>query len=133
MGYLNELQERSKDELVNELYNNRVSRWADHDSDEDSDQAGEKRIPYIGWFWRSTDFVNKRITIGKCSDFIGVMENNKWDYPERLMTEEEATTFIQMLDDAFAVLTSGGFADELQKEAEKKFTAIWDWFQTLSI
>jgi hypothetical protein len=116
---LEELQNKTKEELVNELYDSRVRGVADYD---DEDVHGHcKRIPYIGWFWRSTDFVNKRVSIGNCGSFIGVMEYNKWGYPKRDMTEQEVDVFIEYLERIF----------KHDSDVEVVSNEMWDWFQTL--
>lgn len=131
--YLEHLKSKSKEELVNDAYNTRIAQWADYENKKDDPRGCGKRIPYIGWFWRTTDFVNKCISIGDSGSFIGVMENNKWDYPERLMTEAEVDIFIGHLENAFAELGKGGLVSELHQKAEEKFREMWDWFQTLTI
>lgn len=123
-GYFATLQASTKDTLVNRLYNSQVAQYADYATGTHPEKGG-KRIPYIGWFWRDTDFVGKQISIGNCGTFIGVMESNKWDYPERLMTEEEVNTFIGYLDKAFAM--------KMNEETEQVFAECWDWFQTLRV
>lgn len=125
MGYMQTLQQCSKDALINELYNTRVAGLAD-----DNDT---KRIPYIGWFWRHTDFVGKHILIGNAGSFIGVMENNKWDYPERMMTEAEVDTFIAFLDRAFEENRQSGLLDEIIRKTAAVLKECWDWFQTLQV
>lgn len=123
-GYLSLLQASTKDALINRLYNAHVAQYADYGTGMHPEKGG-KRIPYIGWFWRDTDFVGKQISIGNCGDFIGVMENNKWGYPERLMTAEECDIFISYLDKAFAA--------KKDEEKEQMFVECWEWFQTLKI
>lgn len=105
MKKLNELKNIKKDELVNMVYNAYVRDWADsNDGDNDNnDCLNDKRIPYIGSFWRDTDFVNKRISIGSAQGYIGVMENNKWGYPERYMTTEEAEKYLDALEKTSAM------------------------------
>lgn len=125
VGYLDTLLNKSKDELINDAFNARVAQWVDRDE--------EKRIPYIGWFWRYPDFLNKRVCIGDCGKFIGVMENNKWGYPSRFMTEQEVDTFISYLDLAFTEMDKGGNVSENEARAEKIFKELWIWFQTLTI
>ncbi len=132
MGYLAALKSRSKEELINNLYNHQVAEWADYDDNQKGKHGYGKRIPYIGWFWRHTDFANKRISIGNCGDFIGVMENNKWDYPEREMTEQEADTFIDYLEQAFAEASKINDSNH-RANAEKVFDELWKWFQTLEV
>jgi len=129
-GYLAYLRTLSKEGLINELYNSRVAEWADFDDEDhppDSDHHG-KRIPYIGWFWRHADFANKQISIGNTGGYIGVMENNKWGYPERLMTAEEFDMFTGYLDRAFA---ENG--QNRKKNVEQIFAELRQWFQTLEI
>lgn len=134
MSYLNELQRKRKDDLVNTIYNNFIRDVADFNVDDDSDVRGfGKRIPYIGWFWRSADFVGKNISIGDCGDLIGVMENNKWNYPERLLTDEEAQTFIDFIDRAHAESRKGGSLGDILKKRDGVLEDLWNWMQTLSI
>lgn len=131
-GYLAQLQAKTKEELINDIYNDRVGSLADFEKGDSADDTTTgKRIPYIGWFWRYTDFAGKRISIGNTGKYIGVMENNKWGYPEREMSEEEATTFIGYLDEAFAVRAPGGEAS--QRNAEKIFAEMRTWFQSLKV
>lgn len=67
-------------------YNDFIRQRADNDGEDHG-----KRIPYIGWFWRHIEFSQPTsIPIGDCGEFIGFMANNKWDYPERCLTEDEA-------------------------------------------
>jgi hypothetical protein len=133
MTYMSSLQAKTKDELVNDAYNAQVASWADY-ADKQEDQHGHgKRIPYLGWFWRNTGFVNKRVSIGDAGGFIGVMENNKWDYPEREMTEQEVDAFMGYLERAFHEAGQGGNVAELHKKADAVFTEMWAWFQTLTI
>lgn len=133
MKYIEELNKKTKEQLINDLYNSRVSDWADY-SDGDKDPHGHgKRIPYIGWYWRNTDFVNKKISIGNGGSFIGIMENNKWGYAERFMTESEVDKFMDYLEEAFAERGKGGLVSELYENAERVILRMWDWFQTLEI
>jgi len=134
-GYLAHLRTLSKEELINELYNKRVAEWADFDDDDnppDSNHRG-KRIPYIGWFWRHADFADRRISIGDTGGYIGVMENNKWGYRERLMTPEEVDTFTGYLDRAFAENSKSGDKAQLRANAERVFAELRQWFQALEV
>lgn len=132
MRYIETLKQRTHDQLVNDLYNMRVSHLSDGNSDEENtiDKHG-KRIPYIGWFWRSTDFIEKDITIGDCGDFVGVMENNKWGYAQRNMTTEEVDTFIEYLECIFAERDKGGDVEKMKADQEVIYNEMWHWFQTL--
>ena len=131
--YLEYLKNKTKEDLVNTLYNARIEQWADYRDGQTDPHGHGKRISYIGWFWRHPDFVNNLVSIGDCGSFIGVMENNKWGYPERLMTPEEVDAFISHLEAAFAELDKGGDLAKTHKRAEEKFAALWEWFQTLTI
>lgn len=124
------LLEASHAELRNVIYNSWVSDFADHNYGE---HKGEVRIPYIGAYWRSTDFVGKHITIGEKKDFIGVMENNTLNFPERPMTEDEVDTFMSYLERAFAAHNAGGDILVTAANADTIFEECYDWFQTLVI
>jgi hypothetical protein len=121
VGLLATLQAKTKDELINDAINAFVEEWAD--------DRIQKRIPYIGAYWRDTDFVGKHITIGKMisdiGEYVGVMENNKWEYPERLMTEQEVDTFVGFIDRAYDATN--------QNEREEAFMALRHWFQSLEV
>jgi len=91
-----------------------------------------KRLPYIGWYWRSVDFAGKRISVGDCGEFIGFMENNKWDYPERLLTAEEADHVIGLLWRAREESGRGGLLSETLAARDAVLIELWDWMQTLT-
>lgn len=133
MTYLQHLLDTDKDQLVNDLYNRAVADLADYESGETDPHGHGKRIPYIGWFWRDCDFVHRCIAIGDSGAFTGVMESNKWGYPERAMTPEEAETFIGYLERAFAARNRGGNVADAHAAAEVIFGELWDWFQTLKV
>lgn len=114
---------------INDRYNERIAELADFEGDDDAYDAATfgKRIPYIGWIWRDVDIAGKRIPIGNTGTLIGVMDSNKWGYPERLMTEEEAATFIGYLDAGLAA-----WATE-REQAEQTFAELRRWFQGLRV
>ena len=117
---LKELLNESVESLANRLFNTSLYEHASYDGDDEDDEHGHgKRVPFIGWFWRSCDFVGKNISIGDCHEFIGVMENNKWGYSERRMTPEEVDIFIDYLE-------RGLYKEDIMNK-------MWDWFQTLKI
>lgn len=120
------LHKRSKDSLINEVYNGYISSHAD-----DLDKPHGKAIPYIGWFWRDCDFVGRQISIGDCGEFIGIMENNKWDYPERYMTECEVKKFIELIERVLAVNHGGG--DDMSFYRNERLDILWKWMQTLKV
>jgi hypothetical protein len=141
--YLSYLLSLSKEQLVNDIYNDEIREYADFaDGDSANDTTTGKRIPYIGWFWRDTDFAERNITIGKAtvesgyaeSGYVGVMEKNKWDYPERQMTPEEAATFIDFLEQARKA-RSAYRVEVAQRQAnfESVCAGMRAWFQTLVV
>lgn len=96
----------SHDQLVahalNTDYNVFLAANADFGKDEVDPRGHGKRIPYIGWYWRDVDFANGRARIGDCGEFTGFMVNNKWDYDERNMTDEEHRHVLALVDLAMA-------------------------------
>jgi len=86
------MNEQELNDAIKEL----CAQWADGDPFELPWEA--KPIPYIGWFWRYVHFDSElwephslgiipRGTSDICTDrldehLVGFMENNKWDYPE---------------------------------------------------
>lgn len=125
---------------INTRYNGFVGDLADFKDDERPQDLsfiysheGGKRIPYVGWYWRSTDFSSKRIAIGNCGDFIGVMENNKWDYPSRYLTESEADQVIAIIDAAMQADGAGGQLSQIMANTRREIEKLWPLFQTFTI
>ncbi len=140
----NKLGEYSKEGLIslliNQRYNDFVSQYSDYKDEEKpqdptaaNGRAGGKRVPYIGWFWRSVDFANKEISLGDCGEFIGIMENNKWGYPERLATEEEASKIISIIEASMRQDEKGGELSELRRKTLTEIEKLSPYLQTLSI
>lgn len=131
-----ELAKYDKDQLIaqiiNRTLNNFVAEYADYEKDEEHPER-DKRVPYIGWYWRDTDFVGRSIYIGNCGEFIGVMENNKWDYPERRLTEEEADKVVQIVEEAYELSRAGGILSDIIANTKSKLDELWDLFQTFKI
>jgi hypothetical protein len=137
--------------IINNRYNDFIRERADYDKDEgpqESDQEngvdqnaiavlagvqGGKRVPYVGWFWRSTNFYDRRIPIGNCGEFVGVMENNKWDYPERYLAEEECDQVIAILDAAMQASSAGGELGQIRRTTMRELERLWPLFQTFKI
>ena len=120
--------------ILDMQYNNFISNFADvKDGQEDHNACG-KRVPYIGWYWRHINFSDlSDIPIGNCGDFIGFMANNKWDYDERNLTEEEAIKVISYIDEAMRINQQGGMLNEIIENTHKKLDELWDYMQTLKI
>lgn len=114
---------------TNKELNDFVFKFANYDNDdEDAHLSTGKRVPYIGWFWRYTDFICGRIRIGNCGKFIGVMENNKWGYSQRLLTPDEADTVLQYVEVAYELHLEGN-----DDAAISKLNELWDVFQTFEL
>jgi hypothetical protein len=131
------LKNESKEYLVDALYNTYIKSLADfptHQADPHDDTDTGKRVPYIGWFWRNVEFTKGQIPIGKTNTgFVGVMESNKWSYPERLMTEDEFKKFVYFIDKSIIELSKGGWGDKLHENMEAVFKELRDWMQTLQV
>jgi len=115
-------------ELANSAANYVLNDWCASVADNDT----EKRLPYIGWYWRSVDFAGRSIPVGDCGDFIGFMENNKWDYPERDLTPDEAEHVIGLLWRARNEAGKGGLVSEANAARDKVLAELWDWMQDLT-
>lgn len=135
-GYLASLQAQSKEWLVDWVYNAWLAELADFAQGDEPEweETHGKRIPYLGWAWCDVDFAERRIPIGKSeSGYVAVMESNKWAYPGRMMTEEEAETFIRFLDTAYVQRQAVNDQGAGKREAERTFAEMRRWFQTLKV
>ncbi len=119
--------------IVNDEYNDFIVSYSSYDKDEGDPHGHGKRVPYIGWYWRSVDFVNGSIPIGDCGEFVGFMENNKWDYPERDLTKEEVAKVIEMLDRAMEENSKGGWADQVDSSTKAVLAELWDYVTSLKV
>ncbi len=122
------LLEESREELARALFNERYNafcrRWADTED-------GEKRIPYMGWFWRDVDFWSRRIPLGFGQSLVAFMEKNKWDHYSRLATVEEVEAIMAALDEAMACSLQGGVVTEAIEATNRALKRLWDWMQEL--
>ena len=128
------IKELSHDELVwliiNESLNDFISNCCD---DEEHAVAWWKAIPYIWWYWRPVDFYNGQARIWDCWDFIGFMQNNKRDYPERELRSEEINHIIWLIRDAKLAKEGGLSIWESHQLKRKHLSKIWEYMQTLKI
>ena len=124
---LSELMGISKDELINIVYNTWISGA--------SDKEDAKRIPYMGWFWRSVDVVGAKIPIGFTTEpgetYVGIMANNKWGYPERMMSASEAEKFIDFIDRAIVASRLGGLLSDILVGRDEILSELFQWVQEL--
>jgi hypothetical protein len=124
--------DRLAEVAANSVLNDWCASVADY-GDHDSDPHGHgKRLPYIGWYWRSVDFARKRITVGDCGDFIGFMENNKWGHPERDLSPDECDHVIDLLWRARREGSRGGNLAEIFAARDEVLTELWGWMQDLT-
>jgi hypothetical protein len=129
-------RERLADYIINRTLNNFVARYADYGDDEDGVvRDHDKRIPYIGWFWRDVDFASREpyIPIGNCGEFIGFMENNKWDYPQRRLTPDEVKQVVDIVCEAHRLNREGGLLSDIEKNTIAKLEELWPVMQTFKI
>ena len=120
--------------ILDGQYNDFVSDRADYAEDEKDEHGHGKRVPYVGWYWRHIEFSTpKAIPIGDCGSFVGFMANNKWDYPERRMTEEEARGAVAIIDAAIEESEKGGESSEIRKKTNEKLDELWAYMQTIKI
>lgn len=126
------LRKAKKEELVALAINTRMNDFCVRHSDDKTVPFG-KRIPYIGWFWRTVDFYHKKISIGKALSLVGFIENNKWDYPERYLTDKEANKVIAMLWSAMEISQRGGNLGETTNAVNVELEKLWNYMQRLKI
>lgn len=124
--------DRLAEVAANTVLNDWCADVADFGDRDDDPEGHGKRLPYIGWYWRSVDFARKRITVGDCGDFIGFMENNKWDHPERDLTPEEVDHVLELLWRARAAAGRGGLLSEAWAARDEVLRELWDWMQGLT-
>ena len=134
MKTLAKLKKLKKAELVNWLYNWWISQTSDaNENDRDyNDCLHGKRVPYMGWSWRHSDFMNKRISLGKTGGYVAVMENNKWGYAGRMMSEEECNIFIDFIDRAIVEKGKGGVLSNILDARNAVLLEMRQWLQTLA-
>lgn len=117
--------------LFNARYNDFCSARCDVDDDKFPHVENGKRIPYMGWFWRSVNFYDRRITIGFRGGYVGFMGNNKWDHDERDLSAPEVDKLMGFLDAAMQESRKGGDLAEIVKNVNGKLDELRAWMQTL--
>lgn len=133
-----------RDDLVHQIVNAKINDFvgalADYDEDEKPQDptiangiGSGKRVPYIGWYWRSVDWCSKQVPIGDCGEFIGFMENNKWDYPERLLTPKEFDEVMKIVIKAIGYGEEGGSVKEIEENKRRELEKLWPLMQTFEV
>ena len=124
------------DDIINRELNDLVSGYADVKEDEVDEFGHGKRVPYIGWFWRSVDFANSSYTIGDCGDFIGFMENKGYapgtirNYHDTLLKFSGMFPLLPLNLEAissFLSLYSGEEHDEYRLAKFRNLRAFYYW------
>lgn len=123
------------EDIINGKLNRLIGQYADYGEDEEGRLERDKRVPYIGWYWRSVDFASDEpyIPIGHCGEFIGFMENNKWDYPERKMSPVQVEQVRTIVCDAYDLSREGGILSDIIKNTKDKLAELWPLLQTFEI
>jgi len=130
----NAISELSHDELVWLVINENINDFiSDHCDSDKHAVSWWKAIPYIWRYWRSVDLYNKKISIWDCGRFIWFMENNKWDYPERELNDDEVEKLLSIIRDAKIASEKWWLLSDINKEKREYLSKIWDYMQTLKI
>lgn len=129
------IQGQSRVDLENFILDKHYNDFLSDNCDGDNDKLHYgKRVPYLGWFWRTINFSDlSQIPIGKGPNFIGFMANNKWYYDERFLTIDEAKHVIALIDSAISEYHAGGLVDNQIRKSYDKLEELWDYMQTLTI
>lgn len=121
--------------ILDAEYNDFLRPRSDYKDGETDIHGGHgKRLPYIGWYWRHVTFHDlTTIQIGNCGPFVGFMPNNKWDYPQRMMTEDEGKRVMEIIDEAMKIDEEGGDVAKINEKVKAKLDELWVYMQTLKI
>ena len=92
-------------------------------------------IPFAGWYWRDVDFFRPRgVTIADVGyDGTRVCQNNKWDYEERWLTDEEQATFRDLVWAAWQESRKGGSLDAIEKATEAALVKAGEFIESLVV
>lgn len=118
------------DDAINTTLNDLVGQLANYEEGESDPHGHGKRVPYVGWYWRSVDFASSDYRIGDCGSFVGFMENNKWDYPERRMTPDEAAQVTAIVCEAYDINRGGGILSDILANTRAKVDELWPLLQS---
>lgn len=110
----------------NKRYNEVVGKYADY-AEADNDPHGHgKRVPYLGWFWRTVDFADLAgSSLCVEPDLKGFMENNKWEYRERGLSDAEASAILDIVDDAVRMEDAG----DAPEKVAARLADLWPLMQ----
>lgn len=119
--------------VLDSEYNEFLRDRADYGESEKHERPVNKRIPYIGWFWRHLEFHAGTLPIGDCGGFIGFMANNKWEYPQRDLTTGEFIAVMAVIDEAMRLNEEGGDLRDIVGSTNAKLEELWPLLQTFKV
>ena len=114
------------DKEISRAWNDMIDELSSGQSDYDTRKTN-KRVPYFGWYWRNIPF-HKQVPIGYHDAMVGFMANNKWYYPERILTDEERNKVCQLTASAYALYRIGD-VENACKELEKLWPLMTEFGQ----
>ena len=122
---LKDFSEHASGDLAKLIVNDRLNRFiAENDG----------AIEYQGWYWRPVDFFNPRgVTIARGGGRVAVCQNNKWDYAERYLTEEEQAEFLRLVWDAWLEDRKGGILSEIREKTRTALGKAGAFIESLSV
>jgi len=128
---LRNLRRAKKDDLtvaaVNDALNDLI-RDRDHDSSEPGPML------YMGWYWRNVDFFTPRgFTIARGDGQIAACMNNKWDYPERDLTDDEQKVVRDLVWAAYVASRQGGNLAEIHANTDAKLAEAQAFIDSLDV
>jgi len=91
-------------------------------------------IPYHGWYWRNVDFFTPGgITIADGDGQVAVCESNKWDYPERVLTEDEQAQVREYVWAAYQASRSGGILGDIRAAVRAELEKAGEFISSLEV
>lgn len=129
------LAAKPSDELARAILNDELNGFIAHRSSSSfSDDREDAPIPYQGWFWRSVDFFTPRgVTIAEGDGQVGVCENNKWDYPERWLTDDEQAEFLRLVWAAYQESRKGGNLADINEATDAALRVAGEYIAGLDV
>lgn len=114
--------------MVNHVLNEFI---AAHSTTSFDEGRQDTPVPYQGWYWRRVDFFG-RITIAVGGGQVAICESNKWDYPERSLTDAERDHFLALVWEAYIVSRQGGRLDLIRQATREALERAGQYIAQLS-
>lgn len=134
-----EIETLGADQLARVFVNDALNRLiSEHDNADIysalAGKAGEAAVPYQGWYWRSVDFFAEHgVTIARGDGKVAVCENNKWDYPDRSLTDDERAEFLSLVWDAYKVSCKGGNVADINRATHDALVKAGEFISNLEV